>query len=159
MQRTCENSDQSSHWNIKQLYLLTAKFTKAYFERNLNEIVASLVESVPYMNALLPHITSASIRSAHIQVIHQVQVLVSKNPQGQRGFEALYEYLRKVALIIKPVITWLPFHIHFQTRIHIKDRIKERMHCVDLLGRLFLCESNWNKRKFFVTRKVQTDVF
>lgn len=85
--------------------MLVEKFTKAYFENNLHEIVASLVESVPYMRALLPHITSASIRSAHIQVIHQVQVLVNKNPQGQRGFEALYEYLRQVTLIIKPVIT------------------------------------------------------
>lgn len=105
LQKTYENSDQIGHWYIKQLYLLMLKFTKAYGENNLSETVASLAECVPYMKALLPHITRASIRSAHIQVIHQVQVLVSKNPRGQRGFEALYEYLRQVTAIVTPVIS------------------------------------------------------
>lgn len=140
LQKTDANSDQIGHWYTQQLYSLCIKFTKAYGENNLNEIVASLAESVPYMRGLLPHITCASIRCAYIQVIHQVEVLVSKNPQGQRGFEALYEYLRNVTAIVTPIITWWPFRAHFQIRNHIKnyekrDSAKEREHivCVSLL--------------------------
>lgn len=104
LQKTDANSDQNGHWYIEQLYLLCLKFTQAYMENNLNEVVASLAESVLYMQGLVPHITCASIRCAYIQIIHQVQVLLSKNPQGQRGFQDLYEYLQQATDIVNRVI-------------------------------------------------------
>lgn len=104
LQRTYENSDQIGQWYINKLYRIMFKFIKAYRERNLYEIIASLAETVPYMKNLLPHINCASIRYAYIGVIQQVEILVSKKPYGQKGFEDLNEYLRKVTAIVSPVI-------------------------------------------------------
>lgn len=104
LQTTYKNSDQIGQGYVRKMNLIMSKFVRAFNEHNLREIVASLVETVPYMKKLLPHVTRASIRNAYVQVIHQVEILANKNPRGQKGFDDLYEYLRRVTAIVDPVI-------------------------------------------------------
>lgn len=77
---------------------------KGFNEHNLSEIIESLVETLPVLKKLAPRITCAPVRDAYFKVIRQVEILLNKNPRGQKGFDEFNVYVKNTTAIVEPII-------------------------------------------------------